>query len=72
MVNNLGGNNKVDLKNYIASIPDYPSKGIIFRDISPLMADGDAYREATKQIVDYAKEKRIDMVVLDQKHADLS
>lgn len=27
------------------------------------MADGDAYREATKQIVDYAKEKRIDMVV---------
>ena len=27
------------------------------------MANGDAYREATKQIVDYAKEKRIDMVV---------
>ena len=53
----------MDLKDYIASIPDYPSKGIIFRDISPLMADGDAYREATKQIVDYAKEKRIDMVV---------
>lgn len=53
----------MDLKDYIESIPDYPSKGIIFRDISPLMADGDAYREATKQIVDYAKEKRIDMVV---------
>ena len=53
----------MDLKDYIASIPDYPSKGIIFRDISPLMADGDAYREATKQIVDYAKAKRIDMVV---------
>lgn len=53
----------MDLKNYIASIPDYPSKGIVFRDISPLMADGEAYREATKQIVDYAKEKQIDMVV---------
>ncbi|MGX7172737.1 adenine phosphoribosyltransferase [Enterococcus ratti] len=53
----------MDLKKYIASIPDYPSKGIIFRDISPLMADGEAYREATKQIVYYAKEKRIDMVV---------
>lgn len=53
----------MDLKDYIASIPDYPSKGIIFRDISPLMADGNAYREATKQIVEYAKEKRIDMVV---------
>ncbi|EOH89875.1 adenine phosphoribosyltransferase [Enterococcus villorum] len=53
----------MDLKKYIASIPDYPSEGIIFRDISPLMADGDAYREATKQIVNYAKEKRIDIVV---------
>ncbi len=53
----------MDLRDYIASIPDYPEKGIVFRDISPLMANGDAYREATKQIVDYAKEKRIDMVV---------
>ncbi len=49
----------MDLKDYIASIPDYPSKGIVFRDISPLMADGDAYREATKQIVNYAKENEL-------------
>ena len=53
----------MNLKNYIAIIPNYPSEGITFRDISPLMADGDAYRYATKQIVDYAKEKNIDMVV---------
>lgn len=53
----------MNLKDYVASIPDYPKPGIIFRDISPLMADGTAYREATKQIVDYAKEKAIDMVV---------
>ncbi|GAA2904512.1 adenine phosphoribosyltransferase [Enterococcus pseudoavium] len=53
----------MNLKDYIASITDYPKEGIIFRDISPLMADGEAYREATKQIVDYAKEKQIDMVV---------
>ena len=37
----------MDLRDYIASIPDYPEKGIVFRDISPLMANGDAYREAT-------------------------
>ncbi|MGM0212724.1 adenine phosphoribosyltransferase [Enterococcus sp. AZ109] len=53
----------MDLKDYIASIPDYPQKGIVFRDISPLMADGDAYREATRQIVEYASQKQIDMVV---------
>ena len=52
----------MDLRDYIASIPDYPEKGIVFRDISPLMANGMPI-EATKQIVDYAKEKRIDMVV---------
>ena len=51
------------LEEYIRSIPNFPEEGIIFRDISPLMADGDAYREATKQIVNYAKEKRIDIVV---------
>ena len=47
----------------IASIPDYPEKGIIFRDISPLMADGEAYSAATKEIVKYAQKKEIDMVV---------
>lgn len=51
------------LEDYITSIPDYPSKGIIFRDISPLMADGAAYRQATKEIVEYAAKKKIDMVV---------
>lgn len=53
----------MDLKDYIASIPNYPKEGIVFRDISPLMADGDAYREATHEIVEYAREKKIDMVV---------
>ena len=53
----------MNLKDYIASIPNYPSEGIIFRDISPLMADGEAYRVATHEIVEYAKEKQIDMVV---------
>ena len=57
------GGRKLNLKDYIASIPDYPAEGVIFRDISPLMGDGAAYREATKQIVDYAKEKQVDMIV---------
>jgi adenine phosphoribosyltransferase len=53
----------MNLKDYIANIEDYPKKGITFRDISPLMADGNAYKEAVIQIVNYAKEKRIDMIV---------
>jgi len=53
----------LDLKKYVASIPDYPEPGIIFRDISPLMADGEAYREATEQIVKFARDKEVDMIV---------
>ncbi|MGO3170068.1 MAG: adenine phosphoribosyltransferase [Bavariicoccus seileri] len=53
----------MDLRNYVASIPDFPEKGIIFRDISPLMADGAAYQQATQEIVDYASEKKVDMIV---------
>lgn len=53
----------LDLRKYVASIPDYPEKGIIFRDISPLLADGPAFREATDQIVKFAKDKGVEMIV---------
>ena len=53
----------MDLSKFIASVPDYPEKGVIFRDISPLMADGDAYRYATQQIENYAKDKDVEMIV---------
>ena len=53
----------LDLRKFVASIPDYPEKGIIFRDISPLLADGPAFREATDQIVKFAKDKGVEMIV---------
>ncbi|WP_283582881.1 adenine phosphoribosyltransferase [Limosilactobacillus difficilis] len=53
----------LDYKKYVKSIPDFPEKGIIFRDILPLMADGAAYRAATDEIVHYAIDKQVDMVV---------
>ena len=34
----------MNLKDYITDVVDFPEKGIIFRDISPLMQDGEAYR----------------------------
>ncbi|MHD0317942.1 adenine phosphoribosyltransferase [Fusobacterium varium] len=53
----------MDLKNYVATVLDFPKEGIVFRDITPLMNDGKAYREATDQIVKFAKEHNIDVVV---------
>lgn len=53
----------MNLKDYIAAVPDFPEKGIIFRDISPLMANGEAYRFVTKEITKFAKDKQVDMIV---------
>jgi adenine phosphoribosyltransferase len=45
----------MNLKDYIASIPDFPQEGILFRDITPLMADGEAFHYACEELIDYAK-----------------
>ncbi len=53
----------MDLKQYITIVPDWPKEGIVFKDITTLMDNGEAYRYATDQIVKYAKEKEIDLIV---------
>ena len=48
----------MDLKKYIRSIPDYPKKGILFRDITTLIKNPDAFNFAIDRIVDiYELEK---------------
>lgn len=53
----------MDLKNYIADIPDFPEEGILFRDVTPLLADKDAYQESIRLISEFAKDKNVDVVV---------
>ena len=45
----------MDLKKYIRSIPDYPKKGILFRDITTLIKDETAFAETINQIVERSK-----------------
>ena len=40
----------MDLKKYIRSIPDYPKKGILFRDITTLIKDKDAFKDCIDQM----------------------
>lgn len=52
----------MDLKKYVADIPDFPKEGILFRDVTPMLADKDAYAYAVNQIRDYATSKNVDVV----------
>ena len=45
----------MNLKDYIRSIPDYPKKGILFRDITTLIKDENAFVETIDQIVERSK-----------------
>ncbi|MCM3786818.1 adenine phosphoribosyltransferase [Domibacillus indicus] len=53
----------MNLKEYIKIVPDWPKPGIQFKDITPLMDNGEAFRYATDQIVTYAKDKQVDLIV---------
>ena len=53
----------MDLRNYIASIPDFPKQGILFRDMTPLLQDKDALQYALDQICEFAKKVNADVVV---------
>ena len=54
---------KIELKKYIRSIPDFPKPGILFRDITTLLKDKQAFKCTVKALANKYKKKRIDKVV---------
>jgi len=52
----------MNLKDFIRSIPDYPKKGILFRDITTLIKDEKAFAETINQIVERSKKFNFDKV----------
>ncbi len=52
----------MNLKDYIRSIPDYPKKGILFRDITTLIKDEKAFSETINQIVEKSKNITFDKI----------
>ncbi|OGR82013.1 MAG: adenine phosphoribosyltransferase [Elusimicrobia bacterium RIFCSPLOWO2_01_FULL_64_13] len=56
-------NHTNELKRAIRDVPDFPKKGILFKDITTLLAKGKLFRNAVDDIVDRYKRKKIDCVV---------
>ena len=52
-----------ELKDLIRNIPDFPVEGILFRDITTLLKDGEGWRKAVDALYDRYKDARIDKVV---------
>ena len=50
------------LKDYIRSIKDYPKKGILFRDITTLIKDENAFEETINQIIERSKKFKVDKI----------
>ena len=53
----------VDLAAHIRNIPDFPKPGIQFKDITPLLLDADALREAVRELADWVRPREVDFVV---------
>lgn len=54
---------KMNLRDFIRDIPDFPQKGIMFRDLTPLMGDADAFEFAVSELAKQFKADRIDKIV---------
>ncbi|MFW6319446.1 MAG: adenine phosphoribosyltransferase [Bacillota bacterium] len=53
----------MDLREYIVNVPNFPKEGIQFKDITPLISNGKAFKHATKLFSDYAKKVGADIIV---------
>lgn len=52
----------MNLKDYIADVKDFPIEGILFRDITPLLANGEAFKESCAKIAEFAKNVKADII----------
>lgn len=53
----------MDLKEYIEDVPDFPKKGIIFKDITPIITDGEAFKYVINEMAKIAKKLKVNKIV---------
>ena len=55
--------NNIDLKSMIRTVPDFPKKGIMFRDITTLLQNREAFQYVIDKFYERYKDKNIDIIV---------
>ncbi|MGR3310913.1 MAG: adenine phosphoribosyltransferase [Candidatus Brocadiales bacterium] len=58
----MGEQDLISIKQLIRDIPDFPKKGIIFKDITPLLQDPNGLKEITEIISEHYNDKNIDLI----------
>jgi adenine phosphoribosyltransferase len=53
----------LNLRDYIRDIPDFPQPGIVFKDITPLLLDPEAFGYAVNQLAAHARRLEVDVIV---------
>ncbi|MBL9125981.1 MAG: adenine phosphoribosyltransferase [Planctomycetaceae bacterium] len=53
---------ELDLKQFIRDIPDFPKPGILFRDITPLLAQPHAFREVIRRLADRFRDRGVNVI----------
>src|SRR5260370_20951590 len=53
----------IDLKSKIREVPDFPTPGIGFKDITPMLLDPDALRQAVRELAAWTSERQPDLVL---------
>ncbi|MBR2769479.1 MAG: adenine phosphoribosyltransferase [Solobacterium sp.] len=52
----------VKLEDYIATIPNYPIEGVLFRDVTPILQHGEAFKTAVDQLAEIGRELKADVI----------
>ena len=53
----------LDLSSKIRDVPDFPTEGIVFKDIMPLVADAEYFRETVTQLADWSRPRNPDLIL---------
>jgi adenine phosphoribosyltransferase len=53
----------LDLRERVRDVPDFPREGIVFKDVMPLIADAEYFRESVVQLAEWARPRRPDIIL---------